>query len=88
MNTILDKVKIYLDKVSSNPVAISEDLVEEFGEACKNALRKQFSEKRKDKFEPRMSNIGRPFVNYKWKLKVLKVMDSLIMLRCVICLVI
>ena len=72
MNTILDKVKIYLDKVSSNPVAISEDLVEEFGEACKNALRKQFSEKRKDKFEPRMSNIGRPLCQLQMEAKGIK----------------
>ena len=72
MNTILDKVKIYLDKVSSNPVAISEDLVEEFGEACKNALRRQFSEKRKDKFEPRMSNIGRPLCQLQMEAKGIK----------------
>ena len=72
MNTILDKVKIYLDKVSSNPVAISEELVEEFGEACKNALRKQFTEKRKDSFEPRMSNIGRPLCQLQMEAKGIK----------------
>ena len=72
MNTILDKVKIYLDKVSSNPVAISEDLVEEFGEACKSALRRQFSEKRRDSFEPRMSNIGRPLCQLQMESKGIK----------------
>jgi hypothetical protein len=72
MNTILDKVKIYLDKVSNNPVAISEDLVEEFGEACKSALRRQFSEKRRDSFEPRMSNIGRPLCQLQMESKGIK----------------
>ena len=37
---------------------ISDKLVEEFGEACKSALRKQFTEQRKTGFQPRMSNIG------------------------------
>lgn len=72
MNDILDKVKIYLDKVSTNPVEISEDLLTEFGEACKSALRKQFSEKRQDKFEPRMSNIGRPLCQLQMESKGIK----------------
>ncbi len=60
MNDILHKVQIYLSKVTKEPVEISDKLVEEFGEACKNALRKQFSEERRKEFKPRMSNIGRP----------------------------
>ena len=72
MNNILDKVKIYLDKVSTSPVEISEDLLNEFGEACKSALRKQFSEKRQDKFEPRMSNIGRPLCQLQMEAKGIK----------------
>ena len=47
MTDILSKVQLYLDKVSKEPVEISDKLVEEFGEACKSALRKQFSEKRR-----------------------------------------
>ena len=34
MNSILHKVQSYLDKVSKEPVKISDKLVEEFGEAC------------------------------------------------------
>ena len=60
MNNILFKVQQYLDNVSKTPAKLDEKLVQEFGEACKNALLKQFEEKRRDKFEPRMSNIGRP----------------------------
>ena len=60
MNKILHTVQLYLDKASREPVKISDKLVEEFGESCKSALRKQFSEKKRDKFHPRMSNIGRP----------------------------
>ncbi|SVC85935.1 uncharacterized protein METZ01_LOCUS338789, partial [marine metagenome] len=51
---------MYLDKAAKEPVDISDKLVEEFGEACKSALRKQFSEERRKEFKPRMSNIGRP----------------------------
>jgi len=76
MNNILDKVKIYLDKVSTSPVEISEDLLNEFGEACKSALRKQFSEKRQDKFEPRMSTLADHYANYKWRLRVSRVMGN------------
>ena len=59
MNKILHTVQLYLDKAAKEPVKISDKLVEEFGESCKSALRKQFSEKKQDKFYPRMSNIGR-----------------------------
>ena len=50
MNNILFKVQQYLDSVSKNPVQLDKRLVEEFGEACKNALLKQFEEERKDKY--------------------------------------
>ena len=54
MNTILLQVQKYLDNVSKSPVKLDTKLVQEFGEACKNALLKQFEESRRDKFEPRM----------------------------------
>ena len=60
MSDIINKVQMYLNQVSKEPVEISDKLVEEFGEACKSALRKQFTEQRKSGFQPRMSNIGRP----------------------------
>ena len=60
MNTILLKVQQYLDSVSKKPEQLDSKLVEEFGEACKNALLKQFQEDRRSKFELRMSNVGRP----------------------------
>ena len=53
MNTILLKVQQYLDSVSKKPSKLDEKLVEEFGEACKNALLKQFQEERSSKFELR-----------------------------------
>ena len=65
MNDILIKVQKYLDNVSKGPTQVDKKLVEEFGEACKNALLKQFTEGRRSKFEPRMSNIGRPLYSYK-----------------------
>ena len=60
MNDILHKVQLYLSKATKEPVDISDKLVEEFGEACKSALRKQFTEERRSGFKPRMSNVGRP----------------------------
>jgi len=47
MNDILLKVQTYLDKSNKDAVDISDTLVEEFGEACKSALLKQFSEEKK-----------------------------------------
>ena len=72
MSSILHKVQSYLESVSKNPVPISEELVQEFGEACKNALRKQFTYKEDVKFEPRMSNIGRPLCQLQMEAKGIK----------------
>ena len=72
MNTILLKVQQYLDNVSKNPVTLDKQLVQEFGEACKNALLKQFEEPRRNKFEPRMSNIGRPLCQLQMESKGIK----------------
>ena len=72
MNTILHKVQTYLDKVSREPVVISEELVDAFGESCKAILRKQFSEERQSEFKPRMSNIGRPLCQLQMEAKGIK----------------
>ena len=44
MTDIINKVQMYLNQVSKEPVEISDKLVEEFGEACKvpyaNSLQK------------------------------------------------
>ena len=69
MSDIINKVQMYLNQVSKEPVEISDKLVEEFGEACKNALRKQFSEERRKEFKPRMSNIGRPLCQLQMEAK-------------------
>ena len=72
MNNILYKVQQYLGKASKESVKLDKRLVEEFGEACKNALLKQFEENRSDKFEPRMSNIGRPLCQLQMEAKGVK----------------
>ena len=72
MNDILIKVQKYLDNVSKGPTQVDKKLVEEFGEACKNALLKQFTEDRRSKFEPRMSNIGRPLCQLQMEAKGIK----------------
>jgi len=72
MSDIINKVQMYLNQVSKEPVEISDKLVEEFGEACKSALRKQFTEQRKSGFQPRMSNIGRPLCQLQMEAKNIK----------------
>ena len=72
MNDILLKVQTYLDKCNKDSVEISDTLLEEFGEACKSALRKQFSEKRREGFKPRMSSIGRPLCQLQMEAKNVK----------------
>ena len=72
MSDILIKVQKYLDKVSKSPVQADKKLVEEFGEACKNALLKQFTDDRRSKFEIRMSNAGRPLCQLQMEAKGVK----------------
>ena len=72
MSDILIKVQKYLDKVSKIPVQADKKLVEEFGEACKNALLKQFTDDRRSKFEIRMSNAGRPLCQLQMEAKGVK----------------
>ena len=72
MNSILLKVQKYLDQVSKSPTQVDKKLVEEFGEACKKALLKQFTEDRSSKFELRMSNVGRPLCQLQMEAKGIK----------------
>jgi len=72
MSDILHKVQSYLDRANKDPVEVSDKLLEEFGEACKSALRKQFSEKRREGFKPRMSSIGRPLCQLQMEAKNVK----------------
>ena len=57
---ILQKVQTFLEQAGHRSVKVSDDLIDEFGEACKSAIRKQFTEERGGKFRLRMSNIGKP----------------------------
>ena len=72
MSDILHKVQNYLDKANKDPVEVSDELLEEFGEACKSALRKQFLEKRRGTFRPRMSSIGKPLCQLQMESKNVK----------------
>ena len=72
MNDILIKVQKYLTDVAKGPIQVDKKLVEEFGEACKKALLKQFIEERSSKFEARMSNIGRPLCQLQMEAKGIK----------------
>ena len=72
MNTILLKVQKYLDSISKQPAELDNKLVDEFGEACKNALLKQFQEDRRSNFELRMSNVGRPLCQLQMEAKGIK----------------
>ena len=60
MSSILNRVQLFLTEANKASVPISSTIINEFGEACKEAFRKQFVEERETEFRPRMSNIGKP----------------------------
>tara|TARA_A100001515_G_scaffold131340_1_gene119069 strand:+ start:4422 stop:5324 length:903 start_codon:yes stop_codon:yes gene_type:complete len=57
---IINRVQMFLAEANKASVDVSDQLIEEFGEACKDAFRKQFTEERETEFRYRMSNVGRP----------------------------
>ena len=57
---IINRVQMFLAEANKASVEISDELIEEFGNACKDAFKKQFTEKRQKEFKYRMSNIGKP----------------------------
>ena len=59
-NQILENVQSFLKRATDDSVVVSEELIEEFGEMCKTAFRKQFTDKRNKTFRARMSNVGKP----------------------------
>lgn len=60
MNEILFKVQAFLDRANRETVELSDELLDEFAASCRAALKKQFNDKRNERFTIRMSNIGRP----------------------------
>tara|TARA_Y100000114_G_C11754070_1_gene325909 strand:+ start:225 stop:1112 length:888 start_codon:yes stop_codon:yes gene_type:complete len=60
MSSILNRVQMFLTEANKASVDISSTIVNEFGEACKQAFKKQFTDTRENKFRIRMSSIGRP----------------------------
>ena len=59
-NSILNRVQMFLTEANTASVQVSSTIIQEFGEACKAAFRRQFTDKRDNKFKIRMSSIGRP----------------------------
>ena len=60
MSSILNRVQMFLTEANKASVDISSTIVNEFGEACKQAFKKQFTDTSENKFIIRMSSIGRP----------------------------
>ena len=56
---IKSKIDNFLSKAVDGETTIDESIVEQFGERCKDALRKQFNND-KQEFSIRMSSIGKP----------------------------
>lgn len=59
MSTLKSQIDSFLAKALDGETTISEDIVEVFGERCKDAIRKQFNAS-KNEFAIRMSGIGKP----------------------------
>ena len=47
---ILEKVRVFLEAASKDAVKVSDDLIDQFGEACKESFRKQFTDQRNKEF--------------------------------------
>jgi len=60
VHLLLVKIQELLSRSTTERVDISEDIIEQFGEDCKTAFRKQFTEERNKEFSIRMSSIGKP----------------------------
>ena len=44
--SLLSRIQMFLAEAYKASVEISDELIEEFGEACKSAFKKQFTDKR------------------------------------------
>ena len=69
---ILEKVRVFLEAASKDAVEVSDDLIDQFGEACKESFRKQFTDQRNKEFGLRASNIGRPLCQLQMEKKGVK----------------
>jgi hypothetical protein len=58
--TFLDQVKQLLSQAQREPVAVPKPILDEFLKDCKQAVEKQFTQKRESEFRIRMSGIGKP----------------------------
>jgi hypothetical protein len=65
VSLLLIKIQELLARSSTGRVNISEEIIEQFGEDCKTAFRKQFTEQRSKDFSIRMSSIGKPLCQLK-----------------------
>ena len=55
LSSILNRVQLFLTEANKASVPISSTIVNEFGEACKQAFIKQFSEEREKEFQRRQA---------------------------------
>ena len=69
---ILEKVRVFLEAASKDAVEVSDDLIDQFGKACSDSFRKQFTDQRNKKFGLRASNIGRPLCQLQMEKKGVK----------------
>ena len=69
---ILEKVRVFLEAASKDAVKVSDDLIDQFGKACSDSFRKQFTDQRNKKFGLRASNIGRPLCQLQMEKKGVK----------------
>ena len=58
--TFLEEVKALLSQAQHKPVAIPKEILKQFLKDCKQAVEKQFTQKRESEFRIRMSSIGKP----------------------------
>jgi len=69
---ILEKVRVFLEAANKDAVEVSDELIDQFGDACKESFRKQFTDQRKKEFGLRASSIGRPLCQLQMEKKGIK----------------
>ena len=71
-SNILEKVRVFLESANKDAVEVSDELIDQFGDACKESFRKQFTDQRKKEFGLRASSIGRPLCQLQMEKKGIK----------------
>lgn len=71
MSNVVETLQNFLAQACKEPVSVSSEIIDEFGELCKEAFKKQFTQERERKnLELECLTLVGPYANCKWKKKI------------------